>query len=73
MIIFRFSAASVGVLEVLDAANADSKLFCAPPNTNNLQRPRVVVTYIEAQPNRGNEDFRLLANEAMAKTWPCKS
>lgn len=68
-----FSGRCVGAIEILDAANTDSKRFCAPPNTNNLQRVRVVVTYVEAQPNRGNEDFRILANEAMAKAWPCKT
>ena len=63
----------MGVVEVLDAANADSKTFCAPPETNNLQRVRTIVAYIEAHPDRGAEDFRLLANEAMAKAWPCKT
>jgi hypothetical protein len=68
-----FSGRCVGVIEVLDAANADSKTFCAPPNTNNLQRVRAVITYIDAHPERGNDDFRILANEAMAKAWPCSS
>jgi hypothetical protein len=43
------------------------------PETNNLQRVRAIVAYIEAHPDRGAEDFRLLANEAMAKAWPCKT
>jgi hypothetical protein len=68
-----FSGRCVGAIETLDAANADTRAFCAPPKTNNLDRVRIVVTYIEAQPNRGGEDFRILANEAMAKAWPCKS
>jgi Rap1a immunity proteins len=68
-----FSGRCVGVIEVLDAANADNKTFCAPPKTNNLERVRAVVAYIEANPDRGNEDLRLLANEAMAKVWPCKT
>jgi Rap1a immunity proteins len=68
-----FSGRCVGAIEVLDAVNTDSKTFCAPPNTNNLQRARIVVSYVEAQPDRSNEDFRVLANEAMAKAWPCKS
>jgi hypothetical protein len=33
---------------------------------------QAIVAYIEARPQRQQEDFRLLANEAMAKTWPCK-
>ena len=67
-----FAGRCVGAVEVLDALNADTKLFCPPDNTDNLQRVRTIVTYIEARPERKNEDFRLLANEAMAKAWPCK-
>jgi len=33
---------------------------------------RTIVSYIEARPDRKKEDFRLLANEAMAKAWPCR-
>ena len=67
-----FAGRCVGAVEVLDALNADTKLFCPPDNADNLQRVRTIVTYIEARPDRKNEDFRLLANEAMAKAWPCK-
>jgi Rap1a immunity proteins len=68
-----FAGRCVGAVEVLDALNSDTKLFCPPDNTDNLQRVRIIVTYIEARPERKNEDFRLLANEALARTWPCKS
>jgi hypothetical protein len=67
-----FAGRCVGAVEVLDALNADTKLFCPPDNTDNLQRVRTIVSYIEARPDRQKEDFRLLANEAMAKAWPCK-
>ena len=63
----------VGVIEVLDALSQDTKAFCTPETTNNLERMRIIVAYIEARPERMKEDFRLLANEAMAKAWPCKS
>jgi hypothetical protein len=63
----------VGAIEVLDALSNDTKAFCAPETTNNLERVRIIVTYIEARPERIKEDFRLLANEAMAKAWPCKN
>jgi hypothetical protein len=68
-----FAGRCVGAVEVLDALNSDTKLFCPPDNIDNLQRVRTIVSYIEARPARKNEDFRLLANEAMAKAWPCKS
>ena len=67
-----FAGRCVGVVEVLDALNLDTKLFCPPDNTDNLQRVRTIVSYIDARPERKNEDFRLLANEAMAKAWPCR-
>jgi Ssp1 endopeptidase immunity protein Rap1a len=68
-----FAGRCVGAIEVLDALNSDTKRFCPPDNVDNLQRVRTIVSYIEARPDRKNEDFRLLANEAMAKAWPCKS
>jgi len=67
-----FSGRCVGAVEVLDALNLDTKLFCPPEATSNLQRVQIVIGYIEAHPQRKDEDFRLLANEAMAKAWPCK-
>ena len=66
------SGRCVGAIEVLDALSHDTKAFCAPDDTNNLERVRIIVTDIEARPERMKDDFRLLANEAMAKTWPCK-
>ena len=67
-----FGGRCVGAVEVLEALNSDTKLFCPPDAVNSQQRVRVIVSYIEAHPERMNEDFRLLANEAMAKAWPCK-
>ncbi len=67
-----FGGRCVGAIEVLDALNLDTKTFCPPEGTSNLQRVQAVVAYIDARPERKNEDFRLLANEAMAKAWPCK-
>jgi hypothetical protein len=67
-----FAGRCVGVLEVLDALNDDTKLFCPPQGVTNLQRVQVVVDYIKMRPDRKNADFRLVANQAMAKAWPCK-
>ncbi|HTZ02881.1 MAG TPA: Rap1a/Tai family immunity protein [Xanthobacteraceae bacterium] len=67
-----FSGRCVGAVEVLDALNLDTKTFCPPEAASTLQRVKAIVAYIEGHPQRKEEDFRLLANEAMAKTWPCK-
>ncbi len=67
-----FSGRCVGAVEVLDALNKDTKLFCSPSNADNQQRVRTIIAFIEGHPDRRQEDFRLLANEAMAKAWPCQ-
>jgi Rap1a immunity proteins len=67
-----FGGRCVGAVEVLDALNDDTKLFCSPEGATNLQRVQVIVDYIEKRPDRKNADFRLVANQAMAKAWPCK-
>jgi hypothetical protein len=67
-----FAGRCVGAVEVLDALNDDTKLFCPPQGVTNLQRVQVVVDYIKQRPDRKNADFRLVANQAMAKAWPCK-
>jgi hypothetical protein len=67
------SGRCVGAIEVLDELGSDNKLFCPPQSISNLEQVRVIVTYIEALPKRMTDGFGLLANEAMAKAWPCKT
>jgi Ssp1 endopeptidase immunity protein Rap1a len=45
---------------------------CPPDDVTEALRARVAVTFVEAHPERMKEDFRVLAVEAMQKTWPCK-
>lgn len=66
-----FAGRCAGIVDVLNALNSDTKVFCAPEGANTLQLVRAIVTYLETRPERMSEDFRLLANEALAKTWPC--
>jgi len=49
--------------------------FCAPPTSDANQLIRVVLQYVDAQPQRMHEDFRQLALEAFRNAWPgpCKS
>ena len=67
------SGRRVGAVEVLDDLGSDTKLFCPPETVSTLERVRVIVTYVEGVPKRMTDGFGLLANEAMAKAWPCKS
>jgi hypothetical protein len=66
------SGRCVGAVEVLDDLGSGIKLFCPPEATNNLDRVGVIAAYIEARPERLKDGFGLMANEAMAKAWPCK-
>ena len=47
--------------------------FCPPQASTPSQLARVVVEYIEAEPQRMHEDFRQLTLEAFHDAWPCKS
>jgi hypothetical protein len=67
------SGRCVGAIEVLEELGSDSKLICPPETISNLEQVRVIVAYIEALPKRMTEGFGVLANEAMAKAWPCKT
>ena len=67
------SGRCVGAIEVLDELGSDNKLFCPPQTISNLDEVRIIVAYVEALPKRMMEGFGLLANEAMAKAWPCKT
>jgi hypothetical protein len=59
---------------ILTALTHFTRLFgaCRPDNVTAGQVIRVVVTYIERQPERWHEDFRDLALAAMRSAWPCK-
>jgi hypothetical protein len=44
---------------------------CFPQGLSNLQMVRVLVSFMEANPGRLHDDFRLLTIEAFRQTWPC--
>jgi hypothetical protein len=44
--------------------------YCAPVTSTASQLMRVVVRYIEAQPQRMHEDLRQLVLEAFHNAWP---
>jgi hypothetical protein len=67
------SGRCVGAVEVLDDLGSDNKTFCRPETINNIELVRVIITYIESLPKRLTDGFGLLANEAMAKAWPCEN
>jgi Rap1a immunity proteins len=60
----------MGIVEALGYRNA---MICAPKGATNEQAIRVVVKYIDDQPARLNENFKVLALEALQAAWPCKN
>jgi hypothetical protein len=43
-----------------------------PENVSNRQLIETVVRYIEARPQRMQEQFRVLAVQALFDAWPCQ-
>jgi Rap1a immunity proteins len=46
--------------------------FCPPNGVTTVQLVAVVIKYIEARPQRMQENFGRLAVAAMQAAWPCK-
>lgn len=57
-----------GIVETLEFMSPD---LCVPPGSTLGEAVRIVVQYIDARPIRLQENFRLLALEALASAWPC--
>jgi hypothetical protein len=49
-----------------------SQCLDIPSGVTGFQTVRVVVTYIDARPERMHEPFSVLALEALRTAWPCK-
>src|SRR5262245_8545880 len=65
----------VGVIEtlmLLQEVLPAAARFCAPASSNFPQVARIVVKFMEANPQRTHEPLVLLAQEALNKAWPCK-
>jgi len=45
---------------------------CLPDGVSNNQVVTVVVRWLEQHPQRWNENFLLLTQEALHEAWPCK-
>jgi hypothetical protein len=45
---------------------------CRPHEATLPQAIRVIIQYIDAQPERMHEDFNVLAIEALHNAWPCQ-
>ena len=45
--------------------------ICVPHDAPSGEAIRLVIAYIQARPERMQEDFMDLANEALQQAWPC--
>jgi Rap1a immunity proteins len=67
----------VGIVDAIDFIMSelppDEKEFssCLPGDVTLRQAVQVVITYIDARPERMHENFKKLAIEAIHDAWPC--
>jgi hypothetical protein len=54
-------------------SRAAERCLDVPGNVSNSQLVEAVVSYIEARPQRMQEQFKVLAVQALFDTWPCKN
>src|SRR5262249_41087171 len=63
----------VGIINGISYTGVSSGL-CVPVDVTAQQAARAVVQYVDGQAiTRTDEDFRLLAFEALRALWPCKN
>jgi hypothetical protein len=63
----------MGIINGLSYTGISSGL-CVPAGVTAQRAARVVVQYIDGEATtRVDEDFRVLASEALQAVWPCKS
>jgi hypothetical protein len=62
-------------LGIINGINYMGTLYgiCSPNGVTPQQAARVVVKYIDERPARMNENFKLLAVEALQAAWRCKN
>jgi hypothetical protein len=51
---------------------ADNRICTPSPGSTYEQAIRVVIDYVDKRPARLNEDFTVLAQEALRAAWPCQ-
>jgi Rap1a immunity proteins len=65
----------VGIVDAIDfmmSEFAQTEYTTCPPSDVNLRETvQVVIKYMDARPERMNENFKTLAIEAIHAAWPC--
>lgn len=63
---------AIATLTFLGNALPDGFKTCPPKGHTKEQAARVVVNYMQNNPQLLNEPFRILAMNALSQAWPCK-
>ena len=65
-------AGSMATLSFVSRVLPDNLKFCHPSATTPEQMLEVITSFVEANPDAGAQDFRLVALAAMRQKWPCQ-
>jgi Rap1a immunity proteins len=67
-----YCVGKIAMVMTLASAELLGHRICPPKGAIADQGVRVVVAFLEANPQRLHEPFSFLAYEALARAWPCK-
>ena len=62
----------IATLSFVSRVLPDNLKFCHPSATTPEQMLQVITSFVEANPDAGAQDFRLVALAAMRQKWPCQ-
>ena len=65
-------AGIMATLSFVSRVLPDNLKFCHPSGTTPEQMLQVIESFVEANPDAGGQDFRLVALAAMRQKWPCQ-
>jgi|SRR5882757_6563398 hypothetical protein len=65
-------AGIMATLSFVSRVLPDNLKFCHPSATTPEQMLQVITSFVEANPDAGAQDFRLVALAAMRQKWPCQ-
>jgi hypothetical protein len=65
-------AGIMATLSFVSRVLPDNLKFCHPSATTPEQMLQVIASFVDANPDAGAQDFRLVALAAMRQKWPCQ-
>jgi hypothetical protein len=65
-------AGIMATLSFVSRVLPDNLKFCHPSATTPEQMLQAITSFVEANPDAGAQDFRLVALAAMRQKWPCQ-